>query len=72
MLRVKVAEWGWSGSQGGGTALEPHRRPCFAKCVAFETWMMRNVDGRTQALGLLNLLIGHYELSSWFSLSSAA
>lgn len=61
----------WLGFGGGGTALEPHHELRLAKCVAFENWMMRNVEERTQAPGLLNLLIAHYELSSWFSLSPA-
>ena len=43
----------------------------FAKCVAFDNWMMRNVEERTQGLGLSNLLTGHYELSTWFCLSFA-
>lgn len=65
---MKVAERVWLGFGGGCTALEPHHELCFAKCVAFENWMMRNIEERTQALGLLNLLIAHCEFSSWFSL----
>lgn len=62
-----MVERGWLGFRGGGTALEPHHGLCFAKCVAFEIWMTRIAEERTQALALLNLLIAHYELSSWFS-----
>lgn len=48
-----MAERGWLGFGGGGTALEPHHELYFAKCVAFENWMMRNVEERTQAPGFV-------------------
>lgn len=64
-----MAERAWLGFGRGGRALEPHHELYFAKCVAFENWTVRNTEERTQATGLLNLLIAHYELSSWFSLS---
>lgn len=65
-MAERVLVWIW---RRWGYSVEPHHELCFAKCVAFENWMMRNTEERTQAQGLLNLLIAHYELSSWFSLS---
>ena len=55
---MKVAE-SWDSEEG--VELSRHiMRSCFAKCVAFENWMMR----RTLVLALLNLLIAHQELST--------